>query len=118
VGALPVGRAGEREAEEIVLLADEPQAARGEVHVDPPDVLPLGDVLARRTFLPALDLFRSAEHGGALAPIWVAREADGRAGLAGLAHDQFAAVIDAPLEDVGVNTAAEPGLAGRLRLPG
>ena len=118
VGAFPVGGARQRDAEEIAFLADEPHAARREVQVGPPDFLRLGDVLVRRTLLPAGDAFRSAEDRGALAPARIAREADRVARLAGLAHGQFAAVIDAAFEDVGVDTATDLGLAGRLGVPG
>src|SRR5262249_24293824 len=108
----------QRDAEVIALPADEPHAARREVQVGPPDLLQLGDVLVRRAFLPAGDSFRPAEHRRALSPTRAARESDRVAGLAGLAHGQLAAVIDAALEDVGVDAAAGPGFAGRLGVPG
>src|SRR5262249_52622280 len=118
VRALPVGGACQRDAEVIALPADEPHAARREVQVRPPDLLRLGDVLVRRAFLPAGDSLRPAGHRGALTPTRVARGADRVAGPAGPVHRQLAAVIDAALEDEGVDAAAGPGFAGRLGVPG
>src|SRR5262249_8692612 len=91
---------------------------RREVQVGPPDFLRLGDVFVRRPFHPAGDAFRSAEDRGASAPTRIAREADGVARLAGFAHDQFAAVIDAAFEEVGVDTTTGLGFASRLGVPG
>src|SRR5262249_52317670 len=96
----------------------EPHAARREIQVGPPDFFRLGDVLVRRALPPAGDAFRSGEDRRTLAPARISREADRIAGLAGLAHGQFAAVIDSAFEDVGVDPATSLGLAGRLGVPG